>query len=207
VIRIKTSDLSKKYYRELIFKDFTYDFKIGDSCAVTGPNGSGKSTLLKVLAGIIPQSSGKLEYILKEATVDPDQYYQHLTFISPYLELIEEFTLLEFLKFHFQLKEFQTGFDIDSLLEFTYLQDARNKEIRNFSSGMKQRLKLSLAYCSNSEIVFLDEPTTNLDEKGVEWYNQGLKNHLNNRLLFIASNQLREYETCNMIVDIMDLKK
>lgn len=182
------------------------DFQQGQSYAVTGPNGSGKSTLLKVLSGIIPPGSGSLEYREDNQIVEVDHYYRHLTFISPYLELIGEFTLKEFLKFHFKLKEFASGFDMEGLLSYAYLEESIDKEIRNFSSGMKQRLKLGLAFCGNSPIVFLDEPTTNLDEKGVEWYKEGVKKNLSNRLLFIASNQLKEYESCNTVIDIMNYK-
>lgn len=206
MIELSTSGLSKKYFRELIFKNFTMDFQQGQSYAVTGPNGSGKSTLLKVLSGIIPPGSGTLEYREDKGIVDVDHYYRYLTFISPYLELIGEFTLKEFLRFHFKLKEFSSGYDMEGLLSYAYLEDSINKEIRNFSSGMKQRLKLSLAFCGNSPIVFLDEPTTNLDEKGVEWYKEGIKKNLSDRLLFIASNQLREYESCNSVIDIMNFK-
>lgn len=182
------------------------DFRQGGSYAVTGPNGSGKSTLLKVLAGIIPPTAGSLDYIFDGKKLDPDYYYRYLTFISPYLELIGEFTLKEFLNFHFKLKEYNTPFDFDGLLSYAYLEDSVNKEIRNFSSGMKQRLKLSLAFCGNSPLVFLDEPTTNLDEEGVEWYKAGVKKHLSDRLLFIASNQLKEYEGCNAIIDVINYK-
>lgn len=206
MIKIHTSGLSKKYFRELIFKNVSIDFEQGQSYAVTGPNGSGKSTLLKVISGMIPQTSGVLKYISDGKESDPDHYYRHLTFISPYLELIEEFTLKEFLSFHFKMKMYKEGFNIDNLLNFAYLEDSLNKEIRNFSSGMKQRLKLALAFCGNSEVVFLDEPTTNLDVKGFNWYREGVKNHLSDRLLFIASNQLKEYEGCNAVIDIMDYK-
>lgn len=182
------------------------DFHQGHSFAVTGPNGSGKSTLLKVLSGITPPSSGTLDYIIDDEKTDPDYYYRNLTFVSPYLELIEEFTLKEFLNFHFKLKRMKPEFDIQELLSYTYLENSVNKQIRNFSSGMKQRLKLSLAFCGDSSVIFLDEPTTNLDEKGVQWYKDGVKKHLPDRLLFIASNQLREYESCKTVIDIMDFK-
>ena len=206
MIRISTSSLSKKYFRELIFKDISQDFFQGQSYAITGPNGSGKSTLLKVLAGIILPTSGKLDHIKDDKKIDPDYYYRNLTFISPYLELIEEFTLKEFLNIHFKLKDYKEGYNQEKLLNYAYLEDSLQKEIRNFSSGMKQRLKLSLAFCGDSAIVFLDEPTTNLDEKAVEWYKEGLKKHLSDRLLFIASNQLKEYESCDSIMDITDYK-
>jgi ABC-type multidrug transport system ATPase subunit len=207
VIKLSTSGLSKKYFKELIFKNISMEFQQGHSYAVTGPNGSGKSTLLKVLAGIVPPSAGSLDYIINEKEVDQDHYYRYLTFISPYLELIEEFTLKEFLNFHFKLKKFKSGFDLEGLLSYAYLEDSINKEIRNFSSGMKQRLKLSLAFCGDTPMVFLDEPTTNLDENAINWYKEGVKKHLSDRLLFIASNQLKEYESCETFIDIMDFKQ
>ena len=106
-MKLSTSRLSKKYFKELIFKNFSMEFQQGHSYAVRGPNGSGKSTLLKVLAGIVPPTSGNIDYIIDDKEVDQDHYYRHLTFISPYLELIEEFTLREFLDFHFKLKKFR----------------------------------------------------------------------------------------------------
>ena len=205
--RIEVSGLTKYFKNECIFKNLEASFQVGESHAIVGPNGSGKTTLLKTLAGMIPPTSGTLVYTDdKRNSLDADEYYKSYCYVGPYLELIEEFTLIEFVRFHFQLKPISEGASLDDVLSEAYLEDSRQKPIKNFSSGMKLRLQLGLAFFANVPVVFFDEPTSNLDEQGVEWYQKCVKKYLTNRLLFVASNQLREYEMCENRLDLTDFK-
>jgi ABC-type multidrug transport system ATPase subunit len=113
--------------------------------------------------------------------------------------------LHEFLSFHFKFKNLSAGYTIEKIIDISGLKEAKDKFIKNFSSGMKQRVKLATVFFSESQIILLDEPTTNLDVKGVEWYDEMLKT-INNKMVLIGSNLEREYRQCNTILNISDYK-
>ena len=206
MMKIEVKDLGKKFNKEWIFRHLDFSFDSGNSYAITGPNGSGKSTLIQLLTGFIPSTEGLVCYEHEGKEIPADSIFQKLDIITPYLELIEEFTLDEFLAFHFKFKALQDGYTLNDFVEKVYLQNDRDKQIQNFSSGMKQRLKLGLALFSKSEICFLDEPTTNLDENGIAWYLEHVKSVLDKKLVLISSNQKYEYDFCDTAVHIVDYK-
>src|SRR4051812_16479899 len=144
MMRISCSKVGKRFNRDWIFRQFNYEFINGSSYAITGPNGSGKSTLLQVIAGALVSSEGKVEYYLENSSspLAEDIVYKYLSFSAPYLDLIEEMTLREFLKFHHSFKSFLPGIDINKIISIIDLEKAANKHIRYFSGGMKQRVKL-----------------------------------------------------------------
>ncbi len=189
---VKADKLAKRFNREWIFRNFTHDFGPG-IYAVTGPNGSGKSTLLQVLWSQLPSSSGTLSYEQEGKIIEADRIYRHLVIAAPYMSLIEELTLDEILRFHFSFKRPRDGRSVEEMMQRMELAHARNKPIAQFSSGMKQRLKLGLAFFSEADIIFLDEPTTNLDKKAIEWYWQHLTSVPPQTLIFIGSNTENEY--------------
>lgn len=166
-MQITANNLGKRYNRDWIFRHFNYQFLPAKRYAITGPNGSGKSTLLQVIAGAVLQSEGDITFE-KEKKIAGENIYQQLSFAGPYLELVEEMTATEILNFHAAFKPLTKSIDI--ILEEVALSNASNKQIRYFSSGMKQRLKLAQAFYSNTNILLLDEPTTNLDEEGIKLY-------------------------------------
>ncbi|OEK01893.1 ABC transporter ATP-binding protein [Roseivirga sp. 4D4] len=205
-MRIEVKGLGKKFIKEWIFRHLDYTFESAYSYAVTGPNGSGKSTFIQSVAGFIPTNEGSVEFYDDGKLIPEDEVFKTLDITTPYLELIEEFTLDEFLAFHFKFKALQDGWSIDDFVEKVYLQGDRNKQIKNYSSGMKQRLKLGLSFFSKSEVCFLDEPTTNLDEQGIEWYLLNVKALLGKKLLIISSNQKQEYDFCDKVLHIANYK-
>jgi ABC-type multidrug transport system ATPase subunit len=114
---------------------------------------------------------------------------------------------MELIQFHFSFKD-QLGFtSAEEIINSMGLQKAKNKEIRYFSSGMKQRVKLALALYSKVDCILLDEPTTNLDEQGIAWYLNLIDTMLGNRTIFVSSNQAHEYAFCNKQILIADYKK
>ena len=202
---ITADQIGKKYRREWIFRGVDLTLSAGNSYTFIGPNGSGKSTLLQVLAGMQPTSAGKLTYSLDGAKpLNEEEWYRHIVLAAPYLELIEELTLSELLAFHVQFKPLRPGIDADILMERMQLSHARNKEIRFFSSGMKQRVKLGLALFSDARLVLLDEPTANLDRQGAAWYRDAVTELLTRPdcLLLLGSNQPDEYDFCPNVLDV-----
>ncbi|HYF67950.1 MAG TPA: ATP-binding cassette domain-containing protein [Ohtaekwangia sp.] len=205
-LSITCNDLGKRFNREWIFRRLSYTFEPGNIYAITGPNGSGKSTLLQILWGQSPPTVGKIAYQLNNTDVPVEEIFNHVSIATPYMDLIDEFTLEEQLRFHFKLKTPYGGITIDELMERMYLTHAHDKFIGNFSSGMRQRVKLALAFYTKSDMIFLDEPGTNLDKQAFEWYCHQLKNANPNALILIASNNAEEYPVHAHLLNIMAFK-
>jgi ABC-type multidrug transport system ATPase subunit len=205
-MNIEVENLGKRFNSEWIFKKLTFIFESGKTYAIVGPNGCGKSTLLQVLWGQMPQSSGSIEYKSIDREIAIGDIFNHISIATPYLELIEEFTLIEMIEFHFKFKKLRNGLSKYDFLELLELEKAKNKTLDKFSSGMRQRLKLGLAFYSEANMVFLDEPTTNLDKASMEWYLKNLRNVPKNTLVLIASNQEKEYPSDVERIEILKYK-
>jgi ABC-type multidrug transport system ATPase subunit len=217
---ISLSDAGKRFNREWIFRHFTYNFEEGRSYAIIGPNGSGKSTLLQVLSGSMHINEGSLKYEVGGQKSDPDSYrdgskksevaseeiYNHVSICAPYLEVVEEMTLKEFLNFHNGFKPFLPGLTIEKIIAILGLEKAVNKQIRYYSSGMKQRVKLAQCILSDVPVILLDEPCTNLDIAGIELYNQLVTDYCKKKMVIVSSNDHHEYEFCQEKINIMGWK-
>ena len=160
---ISLERLGKRYNREWIFRNINRHFDKRSSVAITGPNGSGKSTLLQIIAGSLLSSEGSVSYISKEAKIPEDQFYRHIAFSAPYLDIIEDFTLEEFLKFHFKFKQLRRGLSLQELPALMQLPGAVKKPVKDFSTGMRQRVKLGMCFYSECDVLLLDEPTASVD--------------------------------------------
>lgn len=205
-MKITIDNAGKRFNFEWILQHVSITFQSGKSYAILGPNGSGKSTLLQMIAGIITPSAGFIEYSGNEKKIDEEEIFRHLSFAAPYMELIEEFTALEMISFQKEFKPLLPEISSDDVLKIAMLQKDASKQIRNFSSGMKQRLKVSLALLASVPVVLLDEPTTNLDLHGFEWYLDLMQKFSDRRLIIISSNLEREYGFCNERIDVMKFK-
>ena len=206
-MNIILENIGRRFNRDWIFKGIDYTFEANNTYAILGPNGSGKSTLLQVLNGSLSPSAGKINYSDEGSQVDVEEIYRHLSLAAPYLELIEEFTLSEVIDFHFKFKQYKEGIGKSELLDILALQTNKHKLLKYFSSGMKQRVKLVLAFCSGTPMLMLDEPTANLDTQGIEWYLSLIQRFSTNRLTIICSNQEHEYSFCDRNLNIGDYKR
>lgn len=202
---IDLENTGRRFNQEWIFRNLTYQFHAGGRYAVLGPNGSGKSTLLSVILGNLSPSEGTIRYA-EGKEVSTEEIYGYLSFAAPYLDLIEEFTLQETIDFHFKFKRFYKGLNQDAVLEVLGLAKSQDKALKYFSSGMKQRTKLVLACCTDSKILLLDEPTSNLDKEGMSWYHRLIENFTTDKMIIVGSNQEEEYSFCNHFVRITDYK-
>lgn len=203
---ISLTNTGKRFNREWIFRHIDYTFSGGMNYAITGPNGSGKSTLLQVIGGAVSASEGKVLYLEGEQEKQPADIYRQLAIAAPYLELIEEMTLLEFLRFHFQFKPLLKGLDIASVIAAVGLQAASGKQVRFFSSGMRQRVKLAQAVFADVPLLLLDEPCTNLDVEGINLYLRLVEQYCQGRLIIVSSNDETEYSFCKERIDMRDFK-
>jgi ABC-type multidrug transport system ATPase subunit len=202
LMKISLQNLGKRFNREWIFRHLNYQFISGRSYAITGPNGSGKSTLLQMISGANTLSEGSVLY----ENVKQENIFKHVSIAAPYLQLVEEMTLSEFLNFHSGLKNWLPGVTANQIISIVELEKSAQKQIRYFSSGMKQRVNLAQAIFSNVPVVLLDEPTTNFDEEGILLYKDLVNKFCKNRLLVVSSNDKQEYDFCDEVLEMRNYK-
>ena len=206
-MNIKATDLGKRFNRTWIFRHLDYEFSSGSFYAITGPNGSGKSTLLQILSGARLHNEGSLQYFDASGELNTEKIFRYVSIAAPYMELVEEMTLMEFLQFHHKMKGVLSNISIPEIIAEVGLQRATDQEIRYFSSGMKQRVKLAQAIFSDTKLLLLDEPLTNLDSEGYSLYLTLINKYCSDRIVVISSNDKNEYAFCNEVIDINVFKK
>ncbi|MBE9663363.1 ATP-binding cassette domain-containing protein [Mucilaginibacter myungsuensis] len=204
---ISLQGVGRRFNREWIFRGVEQTFVSGESYAILGPNGSGKSTLLQVLNASLAPSAGTISFTLNDDKLEAEYVFKHIALAAPYMEVIEEFTLSEMIDFHFKFKNYLSGIGRAEVIALLGMETSKDKLIRYFSSGMKQRLKLALAFFADTPILMLDEPTSNLDNQGIDWYLSLIQRYAAGRLLIVCSNQEHEYSFCHHQLRISDYKQ
>lgn len=200
--QISLIDAGKRFNKDWIFQSLNVEFEQGQHYAIIGNNGSGKSTLLQTLSGYTTLSKGTIEW----KNADSQTAYDQISIAAPYLELVEELTTIEHFKFHATFKSLVDTLSIQEMIQLIGLENATHKQIRYFSSGMKQRLKLALAIFSTSPILLLDEPCSNLDKEGYALYKQLIQQYAMHKLIIVGSNDPEEYAFCTQQINLMDYK-
>jgi ABC-type multidrug transport system ATPase subunit len=200
---ITLKDAGIRFRREWIFRHVSLHLKRGSAYAVVGHNGSGKSTLLQVIAGSIIPGEGVVKYHAGEVEIAPEKIYRHLSLAAPYMDLHEEFTLFEAIRFQQRFKKFRDNANAEEIIRICDFKKETHKQIRHFSSGMKQRLKLALAIMADTSLLLLDEPTSNLDHDATEWYKDLIGRHCANRIIVVCSNEQKdEYFFCKSVINV-----
>jgi ABC-type multidrug transport system ATPase subunit len=160
-MRVTLSDVAKQFAREKVFTGVDHVFEAGSRTALLGPNGSGKSTLLQVVAGALMPTKGTVEHALGGSSLQQEQVYRHVSIAAPYLDLYEDLSLRETLETHARFKPFLAGETPTTLAKTAFLEKHLEKPVSNFSSGMKQRLKLALASsATHSYFCWMNPPPT-----------------------------------------------
>jgi ABC-type multidrug transport system ATPase subunit len=206
-MKIILTNAAKRFNFEWVFKQLNYTFQSDKAYALTGSNGSGKTTLLRVLSGYSSLSDGSIEWLKDNDTAFPaDSIFQKVAVCSPASSLIEELTLEEHLLFQAQFKPFLNNLRVDDVIAILQLEKHRHKLLAQFSTGMKQRVKLALAILADVEVLLLDEPSSNLDEAAISWMHLLLKEFVGKRLLLIASNDEADLVLCKERIHLNDYK-
>lgn len=207
MVNITLNKVGKQYNSDWIFSDVSCEITPLNSTAVLGSNGSGKSTLLQVILSSITPTLGDVNYTRNGVQVNAENAFRLMSVSAPYIELVEEFTLEEMLNFHRRLKPCVRNLTAKEITIICKLEKSFHKLIRDFSSGMKQRVKLALAILSDTPVLILDEPTSNLDQAGIEWYVDLVSQYKKNRTVIVSSNSiLHEYDFCNSFINLEDYK-
>lgn len=207
MLSLQLNNLGKKFNREWIFKNISISIKANQKLVILGGNGSGKSTLLQVLSGFVTPNEGNIDYHFNEKPVFQDELRKQVSFASPYLQLIEEYTLIECINHSKEFKPFINNISTNEIASLIELESSKNKVIKQFSSGMKQRLKLGLAILSDTPLLLLDEPVSNLDKNAIYWYKNLIEKYTKNRTVIVCSNAIaEEYFFCDTELNVMNFK-
>lgn len=195
-MQVQINNIGKRYQNQWLFRNIHVELKLGDSLSVTGHNGSGKSTFMQIVYGLVQASEGEV-LINGSSTYKPHELF---ALSAPYLELPMEFNIVEIHDLYLRTQKINSG--LDEFLSFSdFNKSQANRAVKLFSSGMLQRLKTALCLSSNSPILLLDEPLTNMDAKGEDWYKNCL-NDINNKIVIIAGNNPIEYAFTNANLQI-----
>jgi len=202
--KVELIEVGKKFEREWLFRHFSFVFEKGQPTAIIGANGSGKSTLMKIIAAALPPNEGEVVYYDPQGkAIDIDHYPRLLSWVAPYLRLPQDFTLDELYRFHSRFKPLRLSYE--AWLDLLQLRPHRHKALRFFSSGMRQKVQLSLALFSDTPLLLLDEPTMNLDKENAAWYKRHVLESIQERIVIISSNESAEYDFCTRRIRLSTL--
>jgi ABC-type multidrug transport system ATPase subunit len=208
-IRLQCKEISKRYNGKIIFKNVDIELAENSSLVITGKNGSGKSTLLKVISHLIRLDKGKITLEINGNKIAVDKFYTKIGLFAPYLNLYDELSAWENLDFFYDLKvdkKEEKKEKIKYLLEKVGLYNRRDDLIRNYSSGMRQRLKLAYSVLNSPALLLMDEPRTNLDEQGISVVYEIAEEQKKNGILILATNEKEDTAICSTKLSIEDYK-
>jgi heme ABC exporter ATP-binding subunit CcmA len=200
---LKVTNLCKYYSRTLLFKGISFELGAGEILGITGWNGSGKSTLLRIIAGLVRPTAGQVEMSYEDETIPKESRRRFLGMVAPALALYEELTALENMEFFCKVR----GVSYDRgnclhIMERVGLAEHVHKMCRNYSSGMKQRLKLVQALLHDPPLLLLDEPGCNLDSKGMKIVEEITLEQRRFGMTVIASNEKREVDYADRVINL-----
>ncbi len=206
-MEIRLDHIGKAYKKRWLYRSVEATFKGPGVYAILGENASGKSTLLRIIAGIESPNEGNVQWLNNGHEMKLNEYYRHFSLATPYQEIFEELSLREHIQTHFRFKDPVHQMSAVDFAKRIQLEADLDKSIKDFSSGMRQRLKVGLALSSDSALVLLDEPSTNLDKKGWNWYQELLREQAQKRLILVFSNyQEHEYHGSLAQIELKEFK-
>ncbi len=203
-MEVRLQNISKRFSYQYILRDINVNLQSGSYIGIGGSNGSGKSTLLALITGYLSMSEGSIDYILNKGIVPRADVYKHITIAAPYVDITTEFNLREIVEMHQRFRPFFKPLSCNEFLNLMEVDYNPEKLLKTYSSGMLQRVKLSLAILSISEILLLDEPLSFLDEETGIWFWNLLKRGSSDRMVIIASNDPSALSKCPVRYDIQD---
>lgn len=197
---IKLLDITKTIKKKTVLENINLEMYAGTVIGFKGINGSGKTMLMRMITGLIRPTSGSVY-------IDDKELHKDISFppsVGALLEnpaFIDGYTGKENLKLLAGIKGLVTDDEIDEILDFVGLSNAKDKKYKKYSLGMKQRLGIAAAVMEKPEIVILDEPTNSLDSEGVEMVKSLVQREKERQSLVIIA--CHEYEILKSLSDII----
>lgn len=201
-MKIILSQIGKTYNKKQIFRNIDSHFDSYKTYGISGHNGSGKSTLLKIIAGYITPTSGSIQYFDGDKEIKVEEIFAEISYAAPYLDLPYDLSFGQLMDFHFSIKTRRQNISNEAVNSHFNLP--LDIPIRQFSSGMIQRVKLALAFFTQSKILILDEPTETLDSLGFDCYEKLLREYSASRTTIIASNKPKDFIQCEKVLNVTD---
>ena len=200
-MKIILTNIWKRYNAGWVIKDFSNIIDPQEIIALKGANGSGKSTLLHLISGYLPLSKGDIAYKLGGKNVSHNDIYNYCSISAAYAELDEELSIRELFSHYRLYKPFIIN-DFDAFIEFSMFQREKDKIIKTFSSGMKQRLNLAMVLNFDVPLLLLDEPGSFLDKEKKSWFADNFNRFTEGKTVLIASNEESDLHFCNRTIEL-----
>ncbi len=193
-----------KYFNEhIIFKDIHFAAASGSCLAVLGPNGSGKTTLMRIVSKLLAPTAGTVTFNENGQVLTDTEIRYRIGFLGPYLELYQDLTATENLSFFAKIRgltDYQPA--MNRLLDQFGLKGREEDPVRAYSSGMKQRLKYVFALLHQPDVLFVDEPRSNLDAEGIARVYDLFSEFKKERLLILATNDSEDLQFADERIEI-----
>ncbi len=172
---IAASSLRKAYGPSVVLQDISLQLAGGECLALLGPNGSGKTTLLRILATLLRPTSGALSIGGSDALRDPAAARAIIGVVGHGSYVYPDLTALENLRFWTVMGGGDARSErLTAALQQVELDAAAHDRVRTFSAGMKRRLALARVVLGRARLLLLDEPFTELDQRGRKWLSEFL---------------------------------
>jgi heme exporter protein A len=202
-VQFKAAAIGKSFQRRKLFDGIEFTLATAQSISICGHNGAGKSTLLKILAGIMSPTQGSVHLTLDGREVKTIHHFRHIGYVAPYLQLYDEFSGWENLDLMRKIRKLNVPDErLPALMELVQLSTKNINPVRTYSSGMKQRLKYACALLHEPALLFLDEPTANLDGDGRKIVQGIVENHKMIGIVILATNEPQEIGWCEHFIDL-----
>ncbi len=203
-VSIELKSVAKKFNNRWLFKNLNLAVNPSEKIAIIGPNGSGKSTLLKMIAGFLSSNKGETIYKNQNNNIEKENIFTNISVAAPYVALIDDYNLREFFQHISVFRKLKL--QIDDIITLSELQASEKKPLKYFSSGMRQRVRLLQAILDTAPILLLDEPTSNLDAKAIQWYQELVNKYCAKKTIIVFSNaQPQDYSFCSKIIHLSDI--
>ena len=203
---IKLSDITKTIKKKTVLENINLEMHAGTVTGFKGINGSGKTMLMRMITGLIRPTSGSVY-------IDDKELHKDISFppsVGALLEnpaFIDGYTGKENLKLLAGIKGFVTDDEIDEILDFVGLSNAKDKKYKKYSLGMKQKLGIAQVLMENPDVLILDEPFNGIDKSSIQQIKDYLLKIKSDKIILIASHIESDIsDLCDEIIE-MDLGK
>ena len=194
---VELHNLSKTYPGgKQAVQNVSLELEPGEVFGFLGPNGAGKTTTVKLLNGMLTPTEGICRVLGSDPALEPEKVHAVSGVVTEHARMYENLTGLENLVFYAELYGIsadEAARRSESLLKEMELEEAKDRKLAAWSTGMRQRLSLARALIHRPKILFLDEPTSGLDPESAQNVNRMIREMAENSgiTVFLCTHQLR----------------
>ncbi len=203
IFALHAEEVSKSFDLRPVIRPMTFAVDRGETLGITGPNGIGKSTLIGLISSLIEPTRGRVYRVQRGQEISEDDFPSTSGIVAPYLTLYPEYTPRETVRLMAGLRATETHSErATDIADRLGIVDRFDDRIGTFSSGMKQRIKYIIALMHDPMFLFLDEPMSNLDERGKEEVARLIQEDRSERVTIIATNEKSDLHLCTSLIQL-----